>query len=74
MCRSGTIIGNNELNIHVVPLHTCRLDPIPRATNHVQGAMTVRIASSGVEKKGFTVVLCISAKGEKLPVYATFIE
>ena len=64
----------NSTHHAMVSLHACRFDPLPRATNHVRGASTVRIASSGVEKKGFTVALCISAIGEKLPAYVIFKE
>ena len=52
----------------------CRFDPLPGTTNNVRGARTVRIASSGVQKKGFTVALCASASGEKLPAYVVFKE
>ena len=56
-----------------IPL-TCRFDPLPGATNNIRGARTVRIATSGVQKKGFTVALCASAAGEKLPAYIIFKE
>ena len=36
---------------------------------HVCGVSTVYIATSGVEKKGFTVALCISTSGKKLPAF-----
>ena len=56
-----------------IPL-TCRFDPLPGTTNNIRGARTVRIATSGVQKKGFTVALCASADGEKLPAYIIFKE
>ena len=52
----------------------CRFDPLPGATNNIRGARTVRIAASGVQKKGFIVALCASAAGEKLPAYIIFKE
>ena len=51
-----------------------RFDPLPGATNNICGARTVRIATSGAQKKGFTVALCASAAGEKLPAYIIFKE
>ena len=53
---------------------TCRFDPLPGTTNNIRGERTVRIATSGVQKKGFTVALCASAAGEKLPAYIIFKE
>ena len=51
---------------------TYRFDPLPGATNNIHGAQTVRIATSRAQKKGFTVALCASAAGEKLPAYIIF--
>ena len=44
------------------------------SANNIRGASTVQIASSGVEKKGFTVALCMLAAGEKLTAYLIFKE
>ena len=35
-------------------------------TNHSKGSKSVRITSTKATKKGFTVVLCTNAAGEKL--------
>lgn len=43
-------------------------------TNNVHGISTVRIATSGVENKGFTIALCISALGERLQAFLIFKE
>ena len=52
----------------------CRFNPLPGATNNIRGAQTVRIATSEVQMKGFTVALCASTAGEKLPAYIIFKE
>ena len=58
------------LHVHV----TYRFNPLPRVTNNIRGAQTVRIATSEVQMKGFTVALCASTAGEKLPAYIIFKE
>ena len=44
-----------------------RFDSPPSRTNSLRGQHTIRIATTGAEKKGFTVALCAYADGTKLP-------
>ena len=51
-----------------------RFDMAPKSTNNAIGERTVRIATSGGSKRGFTVALCAMANGQKLPAYIVFKE
>lgn len=52
----------------------CRFDMPPKRTNSKKGAKTVRIKTTRVEKKGFTVALAAMADGTKLPAVIIFKE
>lgn len=52
----------------------CRFDMAPSSTNNVRGERTVRIATTGGAKKGFTVLLAACANGTKLPAFCVFKE
>ena len=52
----------------------CKFDMAPKATNHTIGERTVRIATSGGAKKGFTFGLTALANGTKLPAFVFFRE
>ena len=45
----------------------CRFDMAPKSTNEAIGSNTVRIATTGKTKRGFTVNLCALASGHKKP-------
>ena len=51
-----------------------RFDMAPSRTNEIRGASSVRIATTGGSKKGFTVALAAMANGTKLPAYIVFKE
>ena len=52
----------------LAPMTTCK------STNNIKCENTVRIATSGGAKKGFTVALTALANGTKLPAYVVFKE
>ena len=52
----------------------CRFDMAPGTTNNIIGERTVRIATTGGAKKGFTVALTALANGTKLPALVVFKE
>jgi len=51
-----------------------RFDMPSRRTNNTVGETHIRIMNTGAHKKGFTVALCASASGEKLPATIIFKE
>jgi hypothetical protein len=51
-----------------------RFDNPSTRTNNNAGDSQIRIVTMGVRKKGFTVALCASASGEKMPAYIIFKE
>jgi hypothetical protein len=51
-----------------------RFDMPARRTNNTIGETRIRIINTGAQKKGFTVALCASATGEKLPATIIFKE
>ena len=51
-----------------------RFDMAPKSINNIKGENTVRIATTGGAKKGFTVALTALANGTKLPAYIVFKE
>lgn len=51
-----------------------RFDMPSRRTNNTVGEAHIRIMNTGAHKKGFTVALCASASGEKLPATIIFKE
>lgn len=51
-----------------------RFDSPSNRTNNTTGESRIRITNTGVAKRGFTVALCISASGEKLPAFVIFKE
>ena len=57
-----------------IPHHYHRFDSAPSSTNSVRGQRTIRICTTGAQKKGFTVALCATADGSKLPALVTFKE
>ena len=62
-----TMIGNMDQT-------QVRFDMAPSRTNEIRGASTVRIATTGGSKKGFTVSLAAMANGQKLPSFIVFKE
>ena len=52
----------------------CRFDMAPSTTNNVKNQRSVRIATTGGSKRGFTVALCALASGHKRPAYICFKE
>lgn len=52
----------------------CWFDMPRHYTYDIRGTKRVRIASTGQTKKGFTVALCASATGVKLPAFLIFKE
>ena len=52
----------------------CRFDMAPSSTNNVKNQRSVRIATTGGSKRGFTVALCALASGHKRPAYICFKE
>ena len=52
----------------------CRFDMAPTATNSLKNERSVRIATTGGSKRGFTVALCGLATGDKKPAYICFKE
>jgi hypothetical protein len=52
----------------------CRFDMAPKRTNNLQGEKTIRIATTGGAKRGFTVALSARANGEKHPAFVVFRE
>ena len=51
-----------------------RFDMPSRHTNEIRGKKTVRVKTTGAQKKGFTVALAATASGGKLPAYIIFKE
>lgn len=51
-----------------------RFDQPQGYTNNIGGECHIRIATTGAHKKGFTVALCATADGQKLPAYIIFKE
>ena len=51
-----------------------RFDSPPSYTNSIRGQCSIRIASTGGQKRAFTITLCIFAKGKKLPALIIFKE
>jgi DDE superfamily endonuclease/CENP-B N-terminal DNA-binding domain len=51
-----------------------RFDNPDRRTNNTIGESRIRITNTGATRKGFTVALCVSASGEKLPAFIIFKE
>ena len=47
----------------------CRFDMAPKSTNEAICSNTVRIATTGGTKRGFTVALCALASGHKKPAF-----
>ena len=45
------------------------LTPSSGLANNIRGVSTVHVTTGMVEKKGFTIALCISISGEKLPAF-----
>ena len=54
--------------------NTTRFDSAPSSTNSIRGLHSIRIATTGAEKKGFTVALCALVDGTKLPAMVIFKE
>ena len=52
----------------------CRFNMAPKATNSLKNERSVRIATTGGSKRGFTVALCGLATGHKKPAYICFKE
>lgn len=52
----------------------CRFDMAPSSTNSLKNQRSVRIATTGGLKRGFTVALCALASGHKRPAYICFKE
>ena len=49
-----------------------RYDSVATVTNNVHGKKTIRVRSTGYQKKGCTVALTITANGHKLPALVIF--
>jgi hypothetical protein len=56
-------------NVYNMDQTMVRFDSPSSRTNNQKGAPQVRIVVTGGQKKGFTVVLCTSGIGEKLPAF-----
>jgi hypothetical protein len=67
---------NQYINAHIGNMDEtmCRFDMPGGQTNHVRGDRTVRIASTGASKRGFTVCLTAFADGTKMPAFVVFKE
>ena len=51
-----------------------RFDVAHKTINNIQGDNTIRIATTGSAKKGFTVALAAMSNDTKLPAYIVFKE
>ena len=75
-----TIIRARELYNHALS-HIANMDQTmvkfdspPNCTNNIKGMRSVCIATTGAQKRGFTVALCPCADGRKLPAMIIFKE
>ena len=75
-----TIVRHREVNgyalsnIANMDQTMVRFDSAPKCTNNIRGMKSIRIATTGGEKRGFTVSLCACADGRKLPALIIFKE
>ena len=64
--------GYSLYNIGNMDQTMCRFDMAPSSTNNLKNQRSVRIATTGGSKRGFTVALCALASGHKRPAYICF--
>jgi hypothetical protein len=67
-------LGLDDQSIWNMDQTMVRFDTPSTRTNNRIGEAQIRVKTTGAHKKGFTVSLCASATGEKLPAYIIFKE
>lgn len=77
--RQVVLQARTSMNIDIADLWNMdqtmvHFDSPTRRTNNTIGESRIRISNTGVSRKGFTVALCVSAAGEKMPAFIIFKE